>query len=79
LIKSQEDSLLDDSVLKEALTKLNKSIKNSELEKLRDYLFEHKHILTELSNPVLFSKKLWIDYFKSNLREYNDFLSKIIS
>lgn len=76
-IKDEETLLFSDEKIGEILKKLDAKIKNAELERLRDYLFANKHLLKELSNPEFFRKKLWIDYFKEILQEYNDLILRI--
>lgn len=76
-IKDEETVLFSDEKIGKILEKLDAKIKNAELERLRDYLFANKHLLKELQNPEFFRKRLWTDYFKEILQEYNDFVSKI--
>jgi len=76
-IENEEKILFKDEELKKILWKLDKKIKNSDLEQLRDYLFQNKEILPELKNLDIFRKKIWIDYFKENIDEYEDLLWKI--
>ncbi len=78
-IEKDEEILLNDPKIRKILEKLDKKIKNAKLERLRDYLFNNKSILVELKNLEFFRKKLWIDYFKVNIIQYEDLLLKIKS
>lgn len=79
IVEKEEEILLKDPAIWKILEKLNSKIKNVDLERLRDYLFNNKHILKELINIELFRKKLFIDYFKLHLDDYRDLLIKIKS
>jgi hypothetical protein len=47
-IKKEETHLYQSPELNDKIQKIDKAIKNAELELLRDYLFENKEILTQL-------------------------------
>ena len=65
-IEEEEKVLFKDPKISDFLIKLDKKIKNAKLEKLRDYLFNNKYILSELRDLAIFRRKLSIDYFKEN-------------
>ncbi|GHW02292.1 hypothetical protein AGMMS50249_0780 [candidate division SR1 bacterium] len=76
-IQEEENLLYNDPTLKTTLRDLDRAIKNEQLEKLRDYLFDNREILPVLTNLAHLRKQLWIDYCKDNLTEYQELLEVI--
>ena len=76
-IEEEEQNLYNNPDLKEKLGKIDKAIKNADLEHLRDYLFENQRLLTKLSNPDWFRKELLIDYFIFHKSEFDNLFDTI--
>lgn len=76
IIESEKEKIFNDSELKVIFDTIDKKITNAELRNFREYLFEHKDILTELINLPKLKQKLWISYLKKSKTNYQDLLNE---
>lgn len=70
VINQEKEKILTDNTLKEIFEEIDKKISTAQLREFREYLFENKDILTELTDLDQFRRKLWVSYLKSNVPLY---------
>ncbi|MCW5959313.1 MAG: ATP-binding protein [Pyrinomonadaceae bacterium] len=62
-IRCELESVLNDQDLKKRFDEIDKRLTNDQLRGFRNYLFDHKELLTELADLDNFAKNIWISYF----------------
>lgn len=72
VIEDELQEILKDEKLRKAFDKLDKKLtSNNELREFREYITEHKELIPELANINYFKQRIWVDYFKICLAEFN--------
>lgn len=78
IIEKEINTVLSNPELKNHFDKIDKSLSNTQLRTLREYLEENQDIITELSDIRRFQKKVWLSYitkfkelFLDLFEEYN--------
>lgn len=73
VIETELQDILKDEKLRKAFDKIDKKLTgNQQVKDFRDYITEHQELITELERVNHFKQKIWIDYFKTCLAEYNN-------
>jgi hypothetical protein len=76
LIKDEKERIMNDPGLKAIFEAIDKKISNAQLREFREYLLNHKDILSELENLNVFRQKIWISYLRLSKDEYIKLLSE---
>lgn len=76
MIGDEKEKILKDNSLKKIFEEIDKKITTAPLREFRDYLFENKEILPELSDLNQFRRNLWISYLKSNILLYQTLIDE---
>ena len=73
VIETELQEILKDEKLRKAFDKIDKKLSgNQQVKDFREYITEHQELISELANVNHFKQKIWIDYFKVCLTEYNN-------
>ncbi|MCL2445016.1 hypothetical protein FWD07_02775 [Candidatus Saccharibacteria bacterium] len=73
VIEGELQEILKDEKLRKAFDKIDKKLTgNQQVKDFRDYITEHQEYIAELASTNHFKQKIWIDYFKAHLAEYNN-------
>lgn len=76
VIEDELQEILKDEKLRKAFDKLDKKLtSNNEVREFRDYITEHKELIPELANINYFKQRIWIDYFKVCLADFNNLIT----
>lgn len=70
----EKTKILNDKVLLKKFDSIDKKLSNAQLRKFRDYLFDNKDILPELTDYKKFQKDIWLSYFHSIKELISDFV-----
>jgi ABC-type Mn2+/Zn2+ transport system ATPase subunit len=62
LISKELELVLNDSEIQKKFNEIDGKLSNAQLKEFREYLFENKEILNELSNLENFKKEIWYSY-----------------
>lgn len=76
MIDDEKEKILQDNSLKKIFEEIDKRITTASLREFREYLFENRVILPELSDLKQFRQKLWISYLKNNIPLYQNLMDE---
>ncbi len=73
IIESELQEILKDEKLRKAFDKIDKKLTgNQDLKDFREYITEHPELIPELANVGHFKQRVWVDYFKVCLADFNN-------
>lgn len=73
VIESELQEILKDEKLRKAFDKIDKKLTgNQDLKDFREYITEHQELVPELANIDYFKQKVWVDYFKTCIVDFNN-------
>ena len=75
-IEEEKKRILSDSDLSKKFEAIDKKLTNAELRKFRDYLFDNKDVVAELSDYKKLQKNIWISYLAKNKDSFNGLLTE---
>ena len=76
VVESELQGILKDEKLRKAFDKIDKKLTgNQQVKDFREYITERQDLIAELANVNHFKQKIWIDYFKSSLSDYNSLVT----
>lgn len=76
VIETELQDILKDEKLRKAFDKIDKKLTgNQQVKDFREYITEHQELISELANVNHFKQKIWIDYFKASITEYNNLVN----
>lgn len=76
VIETELQDILKDEKLRKAFDKIDKKLTgNQQVKDFREYITEHQELISELANVNYFKQKIWIDYFKASITEYNNLVN----
>lgn len=76
MIDDEKEKILKDNSLKKIFEEIDKKITTAPLREFREYLFENRMILPELSDITQFRRKLWISYLKNNILLFQNLMEE---
>lgn len=75
VIEDEKKRILSNEALLSKFDAIDKKLSNAELRKFRDYLFDNREIVPELSDFEGLRRSLWINYLSINIDLIKDFIS----
>lgn len=76
IIEDELNEILKDKKLKETFDKIDGKFSTDGLKDFREYITLHQEIIPELANITSFEQKVWVDYFKICLKEFNELVDE---
>jgi len=76
LINKEMEKVLNDKDIQKKFNEIDKKLTTAQLREFRDYLFDNKYILSELSDINSFRKKVWVSYFIDTKDSIKDLLKQ---
>lgn len=76
IISKEIETVLNDAEIQKKFNEIDSKLTNIQLKDFREYLFENKWILPELSNLDTLQKNIWYSYLTEQKQLYNNFLEE---
>ncbi|WP_161603766.1 hypothetical protein [Noviherbaspirillum massiliense] len=75
-IEEEKKRILCNAELEKKFDAIDKKLSNVELRRFRDYLFEHKEIVADLSDYKKLQKEIWISYLANQRDLYSELINE---
>lgn len=76
IISKEMETVLSDADIQKKFNDIDSKLSNAQLREFREYLFDNKDILPELSNLEKFKKDIWTSYFIDQKDLFNNLIEE---